>query len=44
MMTPERTEKFKRVASKRQVNLTVVLENVHDLHNIGAVMRTCDSV
>jgi len=44
MMTPERTEKFKRVASKRQANLTVVLENVHDLHNIGAVMRTCDSV
>lgn len=44
MMTPERTEKFKKVASNRQGNLTVVLENVHDLHNIGAVMRTCDSV
>ena len=44
MMTPKRTEKFKRVASKRQANLTIVLENVHDLHNIGAVMRTCDSV
>lgn len=44
MMTPERTEKFKQVASNRQSNLTVVLENVHDLHNIGAVLRTCDSV
>lgn len=24
--------------------MTVVIENVHDPHNIGAVMRTCDSV
>lgn len=43
-MTPERTEKFRKVASCRQANLTVILENVHDLHNIGAVLRTCDSV
>jgi len=43
-MTPERTEKFKNVADRRQVNLTVILENVHDAHNIGAVLRSCDSV
>lgn len=43
-MTPEREEKFRRVVAKRQFNLTVVLENVHDPHNIGAVMRTCDAV
>jgi len=24
--------------------MTVIIENVHDPHNIGAVMRTCDSV
>ncbi len=43
-MTPQREEKFRRVVAKRQFNLTVVLENVHDPHNIGAVMRTCDAV
>lgn len=43
-MTPERLAKFKRVADQRQANLTVILENVHDLHNIGAVLRSCDSV
>ena len=43
-MSPERTEKFKRVVKARQANLCVILENVHDHHNIGAVLRTCDSV
>ena len=43
-MTPERTEKLTRVLSHRQPDLTVVLENVFDPHNISAVMRTCDAV
>ncbi|MEN0003340.1 MAG: RNA methyltransferase [Bacteroidota bacterium] len=43
-MTPERTAKFKRVARSRQPDLCVILENVHDHHNIGAVLRSCDSV
>ncbi|MCP3928990.1 MAG: RNA methyltransferase [Bacteroidetes bacterium] len=43
-MTPEREAKFRRVATGRQANLAVILENVHDPHNIGAVMRTCDAV
>lgn len=42
-ISEKRLKKFKRVAAFRQ-NMTVVLENVHDPHNIGAVMRTCDSV
>jgi tRNA (guanosine-2'-O-)-methyltransferase len=43
-MTPEREQRFKNVLGKRQNDLTVVLENVFDPHNISAVMRTCDAV
>lgn len=43
-MTPERKEKLLRVLQQRQPNLTVVMENVDDPHNISAVMRTCESV
>ena len=43
-MTPERRNKLLTVLNKRQSNLTVVLENVFDPHNVAAVMRTCDSI
>ena len=43
-MTEERLYKFKIAAQRRQSNLTVILENVHDSHNLGAVLRSCDSV
>ena len=43
-MNSKRQAKFERVVRQRQGNLTVVLENVHDLHNVGAVLRSCDSV
>ncbi len=43
-MKPARKEKLEGVAKRRQGNLSVLLENVHDPHNIGAVMRSCDSV
>lgn len=43
-MTPERRERLMGVLNKRQPDLTVVLENVQDPHNISAVMRTCDAV
>lgn len=43
-MTPERREKLLNVLSKRQNDITVVLENVFDPHNISAVMRTCDAI
>ena len=43
-MKPERYNKLLSVIRKRQPDLTVVLENVYDPHNISAVMRTCDAV
>ncbi len=43
-LSPEREAKFRRVVSRRQPDLTVILENVYDTHNIGAVLRSCDSV
>ena len=43
-MTPERIERLTSVLNKRQPDLTVLLENVSDPHNISAVMRTADAV
>ncbi len=43
-MTPKREARFRKVISQRQPNLTVILENVHDQHNIGAVLRSCEAV
>lgn len=43
-MNEIRKDKLKRVLNKRQFDVTVVMENVHDPHNISAVMRTCDAV
>jgi tRNA (guanosine-2'-O-)-methyltransferase len=43
-MTPERELRLKNVLANRQFDLTVVMENVFDPHNVSAVMRTCDAV
>lgn len=43
-LTKGRHQRFTSVVEHRQYDLTVLLENVHDPHNIGAVMRSCDAV
>jgi tRNA (guanosine-2'-O-)-methyltransferase len=43
-LNERRAIKIRKVAEQRQPNITIILENVHDLHNMGAVMRTADSV
>ena len=43
-ITERRKEKIITVASARQESLRLVLENVHDPHNVSAVFRSCDAV
>lgn len=42
-LTSDRLARYENVAACRQ-HMTVILENVHDPHNIGAVVRSCDAV
>lgn len=39
-----RMEKIRKVIALRQPDLTVVMENIHDPHNVSAVFRSCDAV
>ena len=43
MPTEKRISKLKRVAQARQAGFTVVIEDVFDPHNLGAISRSCDA-
>lgn len=42
-ITPERLARITRVLSCRQKDLTLVLANIHDPHNVSAIYRSCDA-
>lgn len=44
LKTANRTNKIISVINARQQSLQVVLENIHDPHNVSAIFRTCDAV
>lgn len=44
MKTEKRFNKICDVAKARQLSLTLVLENIHDPHNVSAIFRTADAV
>ena len=44
LKSPTRLAKIERALAHRQPTLTVVLENIHDAHNVNAILRSCDAV
>ena len=43
-LSDDRSENIYACVSRRQPSLSIVLENVHDPHNVSAVLRSCDAV
>lgn len=44
MRSEKRTNKIFSVLSHRQPDLTIVIENIHDPHNVSAMLRSADAV
>lgn len=44
MRTQRRLDRLTMALEHTQPDLTIVLENIHDPHNVSAILRTCDAV
>lgn len=42
-VTPRRRARLAEVLAQRQPDLTLVLANIHDPHNVSAIYRSCDA-
>lgn len=42
-LTDSRKRRLRAVLEKRQPDLTLVLNNIHDPHNVSAILRSCDA-
>jgi len=43
-VNPERFARLRRALSRRQPDLTVLMDGVHKSHNFSAILRNCDAV
>lgn len=41
--SPERRARMEQVLAHRQKDLSLVLANIHDAHNVSAIYRSCDA-
>lgn len=41
--TDQRVRRIREVLEKRQNDLTLVINNIHDPHNVSAILRSCDA-
>lgn len=42
-ITEQRVHRIREVLAKRQKDLTLILNNIHDPHNVSAILRSCDA-